>query len=277
MLAPPPYWTLRSVAWSVEPASSTEFAALQLGFAPGGSLGGRDQRTKLDYTGFQPVLAWRIQQTGLWGKYAMEHENIRRLQLPPLREAGVQLPAASLRAPFQRMAEELPASLDASINEVYLTHGTKPESILAILSGGLNERFSGGLFGHGTYLAEDVAKNDQYCTYDDAHGAHPELHKLLFDDHGLAHPGRVLYVFVCRVILGHFVRTRDGQTDLDVAKRSVWSSQSRELAVIPGSSPPLLHHSLLVETGGKVARFREFISFHGDRIYPEYLVAYQRR
>jgi hypothetical protein len=261
----------------VVPASSEELAAIRAGFALGGSLGGRDQRTKLDYSKFEALQAWRIQHTGLWGKYAMEHENIQRLQLPMLRDSGVQLPTASLREPFQRMAAELPASLDATVNEVYLTHGTKPESILAILSGGLNERFSGGLFGHGTYLAEDVAKNDQYCTYDDCHGCHPELHKMLFDDHDLVHPGRILYVFVCRVMLGHFVRTKDGQTDVDSAqKRSVWSSQGRELAVIPGSSPPILHHSLVVETGGKVARFREFISFHGDRLYPEYIVAYKR-
>lgn len=38
----------------------------------------------------------------------------------------------------------------------YLTHGTSPESLLSILQGGLNERFSGGLFGQGTYLAEEL-------------------------------------------------------------------------------------------------------------------------
>ena len=29
-------------------------------------------------------------------------------------------------------------------------------------------------------------------------------------------------------------------------------------------------------TGGRIHRFREFIIFHGDRIYPEYVVAYRR-
>ena len=28
--------------------------------------------------------------------------------------------------------------------------------------------------------------------------------------------------------------------------------------------------------GGRIARYREFIIFHGDRIYPEYVVAYCR-
>merc|ERR1719313_83263 len=122
------------------------------------------------------------------------------------------------------MMEGLPADLDPSINEVFLSHGSKPESVLAILSGGLNERFSGGLFGNGTYFAEDVAKNDQYCTYDEEHGAHPELHKLLYDGTGCKHHGKVLYVFFCRVLLGHCIRSKDGSTDIDNVKRSIWSS-----------------------------------------------------
>ena len=67
--------------------------------------------------------------------------------------------------------------------------------------------------------------------------------------------------------------------------------------------PPVAHHSLLVETcpdgpvgsmrggvlvagpnanvcagcaGGRVHRYREIVVFHGDLIYPEYLLAYQR-
>lgn len=277
-LKPPSYWTAtQSAAWCMEPLGASELAAFGAGFAVGGTLGGRDHRTLLDYTGFAPYCAWRLQHPGLWGKYAMERENLRKIELAALQKSGLALPNARLRQPFKDMAAMLPGSLDAGINEVYLSHGSKPETLLAILSGGLNERFSGGLFGNGTYLAEDVAKNDQYCTYDQCYGDHAELHKLLFDGHGLVHPGQLLYVFVCRVLLGHLVRTKDGSTDLeDPARRSIWSSTSRELAAIPGSSPPLLHHSLLVEVGGRIARYREFVLFHGDRIYPEYLVAYQR-
>eukprot|EP00927_Polykrikos_kofoidii_P066819 TRINITY_DN62380_c0_g1_i1.p1 TRINITY_DN62380_c0_g1~~TRINITY_DN62380_c0_g1_i1.p1 ORF type:complete len:539 (-),score=52.91 TRINITY_DN62380_c0_g1_i1:158-1774(-) len=277
-LKPPSYWTtVESGPWSLVPLEATEMAAFNTGFRKGATLGGRDQRTALDYTDFAPYCAWRLQHPGLWGKYAMERENIRKLEVASLRSEGIDLPDARLRQPFQDMARMLQGEVDGSINEVYLSHGSKPESLLAILSGGLNERFSGGLFGNGTYLAEDVGKNDQYCTYDEHHGAHPELHKLLFDDLGLHHPGKLLYVFVCRVVLGHIIRTKDGVTDLDDAsRRSIWSSKGRELTTVPKTSPPLLHHSLLVEVGGKIARYREFILFHGDRIYPEYLVAYLR-
>jgi len=52
------------------------------------------------------------------------------------------------------------------------------------------------------------------------------------------------------------------------------ASGQRELAAIEGSTLP--YHSLLVETGGAVQRYREIVLFHGERIYPEFLVAYQR-
>ena len=47
-----------------------------------------------------------------------------------------------------------------------LLHGTKAHRVPVICANGLNERFSGGLFGHGTYLAEDVEKIDQYVAVD---------------------------------------------------------------------------------------------------------------
>jgi len=239
----------------------------------------------LNYKGIVPVVSWRLQHPGLWGKYAMEREKIRELDLKALALNGLSIPRVDVRNEYVQMMDKLPAKLDHEINEVYLSHGMKPESLLAILSGGLNERFSGGLFGNGTYLAEDVAKNDQYCTIDQRHGAHPDLHQLLYDGAGVVHPGNVLYVIFCRVVLGSRIRTQDGIKDMDSSpaavplggRRSIWSSERRELATIQSSNPPIIHHSLLAETGGKIARFREFVVYHGDRIYPEYIVAYQRQ
>lgn len=278
-LAPPQYWAAAAGAapWVVLQASDAEVAALRVGMTLGGTLGGRDHRTGGTYSKLEPYSAWRLQHPGLWGKYAMERENMRSIEAKSLTLSSVDVPRIAVRGPIVSMMDKLPADLDGEINELYLSHGSKPESVLAILSGGLNERFSGGLFGNGTYLAEDVAKNDQYCTYDESHGAHPELHKLLFDDPGVPYVPDLLYVFFCRVVLGCRIRTKDGNTDLDDSgRRSIWSSHQRELNVVKASSPPVIHHSLLAETGGKIVRFREFIVFHGDRIYPEYLVAYQR-
>jgi hypothetical protein len=47
----------------------------------------------------------------------------------------------------------------------------------------------------------------------------------------------------------------------------------KELANVPNSQPPHPFHSLL---GLNFERFREFICFHSDQIYPEYIIAYQR-
>uniref|UniRef100_A0A7S4T592 Poly [ADP-ribose] polymerase n=1 Tax=Alexandrium monilatum TaxID=311494 RepID=A0A7S4T592_9DINO len=114
------------------------------------------------------------------------------------------------------------AGLDGGINELYLTHGTKPEVVLSVISGGLNERYSGGVFGHGTYFAEDLGKNDQYVTEDVKFGDHAELHKELYSH--VRHPGKVFYVFLCRVAFGHFCTTRDARTDSSGA--SIWPRTS---------------------------------------------------
>lgn len=274
-LAPPCYWTSKEgdgPPWRIVPADAAEIEALRLAMDPGGSLGGRDQRAAGKHQGFQLHGAWRLQHPGLWGKYAMERENLRQIDMKSISSA---VPSVQLRRQYVEMAEKLPAALFTDVNEVFLSHGTVPDSVLPILSGGLNERFSGGLFGNGTYLAEDIGKNDQYCR---AHfpGQHPELEKLLYGDSGISHPGDVFYMFVCRTLLGYSIRTRDGRSDVDNKGRSIWSSEKRELAAIPSSSPPVLHHSLVAETGGVIARYREFMVFHGSRIYPEYLVAYLR-
>jgi hypothetical protein len=51
---------------------------------------------------------------------------------------------------------------------------------------------------------------------------------------------------------------------------------ARELVPIPGF-PRLRYHSLLAETGESIKRFREFVVFHGNYVYPEYVVAYKRQ
>jgi len=89
----------------------------------------------------------------------------------------------------------------------------------------------------------------------------------------------VYYLFVCRVVLGIFIRTQSGDKDakdLDEGIKVFATQKRRELAAIPGIIPPTHFHSLLVELGVNILRYREFIQFHSQRVYPEYLLAYQR-
>jgi hypothetical protein len=135
-------------------------------------------------------------------------------------------------------------------------------------------------------LAADVGKNDQYTydpkgTNDHAYGDHPDLHQRLYSD-SYRHPdrradgilGNVYYVIVCRATLGAFAVSRDGQTTIE--GEPLFPMTDRELRQITGVTPPVHHHALVGETGERIDRYREFIVFHGDSLYPEYLLAYHR-
>mmetsp|Transcript_17426 Transcript_17426/g.44614 ORF Transcript_17426/g.44614 Transcript_17426/m.44614 type:complete len:106 (-) Transcript_17426:138-455(-) len=96
----------------------------------------------------------------------------------------------------------------------------------------------------------------------------------------MPHPGNVFYILVCRVALGQHVRTQESGShaksmDPPCAGSSVFPISYRELATVPGVSPSIHYHSLLADVSPP-KRYREFITFHSERIYPEYLVAYQR-
>jgi hypothetical protein len=315
--ASPPYWLKpNSMArrWNVVPVAGGELAALQMivRLPSEHALGGRDQRLAGGHSHFILGGAWRIENPELFAKYAAEKARLKSVSRA-LCFAGIPQKRVSLRGSFKQATQCLPGQLDTEINEEYLLHGTKPETVHSILAGGMNERFSGGLFGHGTYFSEDIAKNDQYVTVDRQLGDHPDLHRELYgymsswesltstlgfsqqqaQGAEVPHPGNVHYVFVSRVALGHFCQTQDGETLMGVMDEpqrlswfsrtapsrtapSIWSSHKRELATIPASSPPEQFHGLVAELGGRINRHREFISFHGDRTYPEYLIAYQR-
>ena len=233
---------------------------------------GRDVRQPGVYDRLELACAWRLEHQKLWDRYVSGQRQIQE-QVARLRRNGVVSSALALKTDHARV----PGGLNVEANERVLLHGTKPDALFSILSNGPNEHFSGGLFGHGTYFAEDVGKNDQYVTADSAHdasGGRKELHTRLFAK--VRHPGKLYYLLVCRVSLGHSVRTQDGRTSMDGGASVFAASDSRELAAVPRASPPVHFHSLVAETGGRIARFREFIVFHGSYIYPEYLLAFQR-
>lgn len=161
-----------------------------------------------------------------------------------------------------------------------LMHVSHKDVLLNILSTGTNERFSGTgagtAYGDGVYFAENATKNDQYGKVDEKYDASSDLHQRLYS-HGVKHQGKVFYLLVCRVSLGHMARTktplpRGVCTDVSTGT-NLFPVCERELASVPGVSPPVNFHSLL---GLGYPRFREFIAFHGEYVYPEYILAYQR-
>jgi len=177
--------------------------------------------------------------------------------------------------------------LSQDCNEVVLLHGTNPDRLLALLSTGLNERYSGTgagtAFGDGVYLAEDVGKTDQYVSADSAYDPSCELHKRLYG-RTVRHPSDVFYVLVVRAALGYPVRTTHmGQsaTSIDTGEQ-IFPINFRELSSVPGVMPPICHHSLIAELGGTMnhklvlERYREFVLFHSEYVHIDYVIAYHR-
>ena len=170
---------------------------------------------------------------------------------------------------------------ESRASEAFCLHGTSAPALLSLLANGVNERYSGSnagtAFGDGIYLAEDVAKSDQYCAPDAAYDPTSELHRRLYGD-SHRHRGCVFYVLVCRVLLGYPARTQQaGQNAFHMETgEPLFPVSFRELANIPNVSPPKSYHSLIVERGAGHVRYREFILFHGEYVYPEYLLAYHR-
>jgi len=253
------------------------------------------------YSRLSLIAAWRVENAHLFDRYAVERAAIAGYASRVSRSGGVLprvAPRPELLAATGRLEEK---RLTSAVNEAYLLHGTRAETVLPIVRGGLNERFCGGHFGDGCYLAEVADKINQYVVKESRSdpSAVALLHRQLYPGGappkttppGQAGGGQagggtdsnVYYGFVCRAVLGHFVRTRDGQTSLDCSEGGkplpLFSrgARARELAPIPdGLGGGELFHSMLVEIGGKLKRHREFVLFHSERIYPEYLMAFTR-
>jgi hypothetical protein len=232
------------------------------------------------------ACAWRLENPALWEKYMVGVQGVM-LDMKRIQQAGV--PRAGGGPPITRgVADALPGNLRADVNEALLMHGTNAGVLINILSMGMNERFAGtaagAAYGEGLYLAEDTGKNDQYTKVDSQYDGSSELHKRLYA-HGARHQGKVFYILVCRVALGHHVRTQQmitppmrvnkaSPTSTDTG-RPVFPQTYRELDTVAGVYPPVHYHSLLADVSPP-ARYREFIVFHSENIYPEYLLAYQR-
>ena len=253
-----------------------------LGNTDGNQLGkGKDHPGDDPYNKLCLASAWRIVRSDMLDlKYEAAskiiHQEIQTLNRNEFHAADVKTDSILC---------DCDLNLDRNLNEVMLLHGTKPECVRTVILQGLNERFagtsSGSAFGEAIYLAEDAGKTDQYVTVDVTNDQGNEettqLHRRLYGPEN-PHRGNVFYIIVCRVTLGCPVRTQEygrGARSMDTGER-IFPISFRELATVPGVDPPVHYHSLIAELGGSIARYREFILTHGERIRPEYVIAYQR-
>eukprot|EP01062_Namystynia_karyoxenos_P002381 TRINITY_DN1084_c0_g2_i1.p1 TRINITY_DN1084_c0_g2~~TRINITY_DN1084_c0_g2_i1.p1 ORF type:complete len:519 (+),score=78.34 TRINITY_DN1084_c0_g2_i1:91-1557(+) len=279
MVKAPRHWFCKApqeMCYSL-PASSDTFRALSASLTTRSEwLGhGKDFKTTLLLRHAKLVLkhAWRIENHELWHQFAVARDRVVKAvssgRLPRHRIALRQENSDSLGPQGTRLPE--PLHDNEGVNEFRLFHGTNVKSLQGIMHHGFNERLCiRAAFGLGVYMAEDVGKADQYCT---AELPDSGVSRILYNND--TPPSGLCYVFVCRAVCGCPVLTKDGvQRDSDGGGDVFTDQWRRELVTIDGSSER--YTSLLAELGGIIARYREFVFFRGQLLYPEYLIAYAR-
>jgi len=98
-----------------------------------------------DYTQLELRRAWRVEHPANWMQYTAAKVEVQS-QMQRCNTSRLR----SLKTALQKAYAAVPEmACDAGINEVFLLHGTKPEILYDVLSNGLVEGFSGGLFGQG--------------------------------------------------------------------------------------------------------------------------------
>ena len=156
--------------------------------------------------------------------------------------------------------------LDSRCNEHLLLHATSMEHLATILENGLNPGFSTvAAFGAGTYLAEDVAKSNQYFV---GGSTTPELQRTF----GIT-PGDngVFVLLACRVPLGitAHVNRSDEFTDRLTGLEIYANRDARKQFKEP-------FNSLTVEQTKGGMRFREFVIQTQRAILPVFLILCKR-
>lgn len=186
----------------------------------------------------QTVRVWRVENQMLWRQYRNKASEMTARHssrgsrcsplMPPVSEhlVEVDLPKCLKRE-----------SLDASLNEVFLWHGTRQSNIDLIMQEGFDERVCSlyGMFGGGLYFAEDSCKAGQYAEKSIA-------------------SSRSHWFFLSRVLLGRPHHTQEPMPEIRKAPDSFDS-----VVFTPSEDSIVGHH-------------REFVIYDRFQAYPEYIV-----
>jgi len=266
---------------------------------------GADQSGPTGYTKLLLQHAWQVENKVMWGKYNGEREEIRKIMQRMTAEQEKKMPQPNFRAPTDKVGSNL-AQLGAlyvdGIHEVHLLHVLKDPTLAEdIVSGGFNEHFAGTqtgiLFsnGPGIYMAEDAGKVNQYGRAVSNDAEKEKMCTLFYTSlHLPPQDNKLYYMFVCRAALGCIEQVGKDRDHRLGTQEPVFAdgTHKKELAYVPEIDKPRTRFQTeLAEStggGGHVAedthkehlgnelQFREFISYKGNRIYPEFLIAYSR-
>jgi len=175
--------------------------------------------------------------------------------------------------------------LDKSVNEFFLFHGTKNETIDKIIAEGFDERFAeeAGMYGPGIYFAENSSKANQYVSCPNCDGGAIKKGEKM----ECRCQGEIEYrIILARVCLGtpflskdysHWRNSKEERNDKTKIGYSPFPKTGCELCSNSGSC---YHDSVYAEDktrGGDFLRMREFIVYDKRQTYPEFIIHYKRK
>eukprot|EP00929_Paragymnodinium_shiwhaense_P059643 TRINITY_DN29863_c0_g1_i1.p1 TRINITY_DN29863_c0_g1~~TRINITY_DN29863_c0_g1_i1.p1 ORF type:complete len:616 (+),score=114.66 TRINITY_DN29863_c0_g1_i1:161-2008(+) len=202
----------------------------------------RDRKDGPMPTRLKVVRGLRIEDSELWSRYCHQRDALKTLrgnctEVKDLDGSGI-----------VKTSRVLPDSwtLDSSVNELFLYHGTSPTGALGIGETGFNIGLAGSavgtMFGPGAYMAECSSKSDEYAKTDES-GVFSGIYGLL----------------LCRVAVGAPFRT----TKSDIP--------AIDAAMNTGN-----YDAVLGDREAVVNTYREFVVFKESQIYPEFIILYRR-
>lgn len=183
----------------------------------------------------------RVEDSQMWGRYCTKRSAIQSKRMSEMPLASLDPPAKTDEIARSRTALFDP--LDIELNEVYLWHGTRVRTALAIAQDDFKIDFAARMmYGAGAYLAEHSTKADEYA-HDEPGGYYEDVYALL----------------LCRVCLGKFYYTAD---------------KDENAATLVNNG---LFDSCCGDRIKSANTFREFVCYDPDQVYPEYVVLYNRQ
>lgn len=186
----PANWTGRfagRTGYAAFPCADNETSYFQrfLGLFETDERGGRGYDAGPDAgsrTSFQFITAWRIENPELWRIYQASRKNLLDSMIRMLRYQ--QIDPLSIDTAMRVLFDSYPwqPSLESTINETVLCHGTSPQALDDILTNGLSPKYTRqAAFGNGVYFADEPGKAHQYTEREDAvpHQMLAALHEQL--------------------------------------------------------------------------------------------------
>jgi len=209
---------------------------------------------------YRLASAWRNQNQDLWQKYSLVKTAIAEECHAPSKVKTVVLPVEGSGCQLEGEA------LDASINEWYLFHGSRPAALANILLANFRLTLAGSgatwkdpgkalgtpLYGFGLYFAERITKADEY-----AHAIQEG------DPLPVSSGAEDLYaVLLCRVLGGRSNLVTTNEIERDKLRKDVFDGP---------------YHSVFGDRVSSLGKpYKEVVVYDKDQTFPEYLLVYSR-